>query len=220
MSIFTDHGLIPGSAGGASAFFDSVAPIARRFTYGGLSSAYGQLNTKTNSNISLYYSNNIQVRGFSGSNPSIPVSMNALHVYTDEMDGVDIVAFADQFMTMGAYFTFIDGKVANAGEEVDAEIVIARAFDPTNNIDRAIFCDSISKVVEEDRYCGSISNRGYCDKYIVSPFAYRGIIGNANTYTVDGGRGDIANGICTIDNKNFYRASTNILVQVDSLIGG
>lgn len=139
---------------------------------------------------------------------------NAPRFYTAETVGTTVFGFGTTDKIY-AYCAFANGKKADI-IAVDEKILIIRFL--YDDVDEAyIYSSNISSGVQLTEDLGGAVNRGYCDKYLLTPMAYRGIIAN-NAFLADGGMSELSEGICKIDSSHFYRIAKNIVVKVDELI--
>lgn len=138
------------------------------------------------------------------------------YIYTAVADNADIIAFGNVDMNKCIYFTFIHGNKADINPAA-AEILILRIIDPDNSVDSTTIYRSS---VAESGQTHTAVNGGYCDKYILTPFVYRGIISDS-AFTIEGGKAFVPNLIpFKIGNKNYFSIAKDICISIDNLIGG
>lgn len=114
-----------------------------------------------------------------------------------------------------AYHAFISGKKANITETDEQILVVRFKYDTTDKT--YIYASDIPAGEQLTSGIGNTDNKGLCDKFLLSPMTYNGIVA-ANAYTVDGGMDDLSEGVCKIDGSFFYKLAENIAVKVDELI--
>lgn len=134
--------------------------------------------------------------------------------YTAETTGTMIFGFGSTDKIIG-YHAFINGKTLSI-TNTDEVILIVRVKSGASD-DTFIYTSNLTTGAQLSKDLGDVPNRGYCDKYLLTPMAYRGIMAN-NAFVADGGMSELSEGVCKIDNSSFYRVAKNILVKVDELI--
>lgn len=113
------------------------------------------------------------------------------------------------------YYAFIDGKVADI-TETDETLLIARFI--IDNTDKAyLYCSKNNAVMDISSGFATRQSVGYCEKFMLSPLAFKGIRTDM-AFTVDGGMSDISEGVCKIDSSYFFKMAKDIVVKIDNLV--
>ena len=138
------------------------------------------------------------------------------YIYTAVADNADIIAFGNVDMNKCIYFTFIHGNKADINPAA-AEILMLRIIDPDNSVDSTTIYRSSAA---ESGQTHTAVNGGYCDKYILTPFVYRGIVADS-AFAIDGGK-DFPPDVTPfkIGDKNYFSVAKDICISIDNLIRG
>lgn len=129
-------------------------------------------------------------------------------------DNVSIFGFGSADKIYG-YHAFIDGKTADVTESDEKILVVRIKYD---EVDKTyIYTSNRTGGTELTSDFGNVMSRGFCDKFLLTPLAYKGIAA-CGAYVADGGMSELSEGVCKIDDSYFYKIDKNIVVNVDRLV--
>lgn len=133
------------------------------------------------------------------------------NIYILNSNNNDILVFGDMEINRFVAFTFIHSKTADV-IPTDAEICVVKIIDTANSVDKTIIYSSNTtsdgEILTPEKY-------GFCDKYILTPFVFKGCIANGS-YHITGGRDDFPNFMSfKVGGKTVFSITQNICIPID-----
>lgn len=134
------------------------------------------------------------------------------NIYILNSNNSDILVFGDMEINRFAAFAFIHSKTADV-IPIDAEICVVKIIDTANSVDKTVVYSSNTT---SDGEILTAENYGFCDKYILTPFVFKGCIANGG-YHITGGRDDFPNFMpFKVGGITVFSISQNICIPIDS----